>query len=151
VILAAEGDGVLRPVEEGGRCLLRGKDLVPLPIALVVGHVRGKDVFHRKEAAGVAVTPILLGQAILRSGATVVFFEHITLLEGAVDRRLVVRAGFLQHVIEYVGASRGCSRTPSCWVNSEGCIPVVVAPLYAHLTARHLAFFAPLVLLLGLL
>jgi hypothetical protein len=36
VILVAEGDGVLQPVEEGGRCLLRGEDLVPLPLALVL-------------------------------------------------------------------------------------------------------------------
>jgi hypothetical protein len=52
VILAAEGDGVLQPVEEGGRSLLRGEDLVPLPLALAVGHVDGRpledeeDVLH---------------------------------------------------------------------------------------------------------
>jgi hypothetical protein len=68
-----------------------------------------------------------------------------------VDRRLVVRIRFLQHVVEYVGASRGRSRTPSSWVNSEGLVPVVVAPQRAHLAARLLTFFAPLVLLLGLL
>jgi hypothetical protein len=36
MILTAEGDGILRPVEEGGRTLLRGEDLVPLPLALVL-------------------------------------------------------------------------------------------------------------------
>jgi hypothetical protein len=52
VILMAERDGVLRPVEEGGRRLLCGEDLVPLPLALVAGHVDGwppedeEDVFH---------------------------------------------------------------------------------------------------------
>jgi hypothetical protein len=81
VIFAAEGDGVLRPVEEGRRGLLCGEDLVPLPLALAVGHVYGRpredeeDVFHRGEAAGVSVTPILLGLAILRGGAAVVSFE----------------------------------------------------------------------------
>jgi hypothetical protein len=52
VIFAAEGDGVLRAVEEGGRRLLRGEDLVPLPLVLAVGHVDGwppedeEDVLH---------------------------------------------------------------------------------------------------------
>jgi hypothetical protein len=66
VIFAAEGDGVLRPVEEGGRSLVRGENLVPLPLALAIGHVHGRppedeeDVFHRGEAAGVAVTASFL-------------------------------------------------------------------------------------------
>jgi hypothetical protein len=34
VIFAAEGDGLLRPVEEGGRGLLSGEDLMPLVLAL---------------------------------------------------------------------------------------------------------------------
>jgi hypothetical protein len=145
VILVAEGDGVIRPVEEGGRSLFRSEDIVPLPLALAVGHGHGRspedeeDVFHRGEAAGVAVTPILLGPTVLRGGAAVVFFEHVALLKGVVDRRLVVREGLLQHVVEYAGASRDRSRTPSSWVNREG------------LMARLLAFFTPLVLLLGLL
>jgi hypothetical protein len=42
VILTAERDGVLRPVEEGGRRLLCGEDLVPLPLALAAGHVDGR-------------------------------------------------------------------------------------------------------------
>jgi hypothetical protein len=42
MILAAEGDSVLRPVEEGGRSLLCGVDLVSLPLALAVGHVHGR-------------------------------------------------------------------------------------------------------------
>jgi hypothetical protein len=82
MILAAEGDGVLRPVEEGGRSLLCGVDLVSLPLALAVGHVHGRlppedeeDIIHRGEAAGITVTPILLGLAILRDGATVVSLE----------------------------------------------------------------------------
>jgi hypothetical protein len=34
VILAAECDGILRLVKEGGRRLLHGENLVPLPLAL---------------------------------------------------------------------------------------------------------------------
>jgi hypothetical protein len=97
MILAAEGDGVLRPVKEGGRSLLRGWDLVPFSLVLAVGHVDGRppedeeDVLHSGEAAGVAVTPILLRFAVLRGGgATVEPLEHVALLEGVVDRRLVV-------------------------------------------------------------
>jgi hypothetical protein len=125
VILAAEGDGVLRPVEEGGRSLLRGEDLVPLSLALSVGHVDGRlpedeeDVLHSGEAAGVTVTPILLCIAILRGGgAAVEPLEHVALLEGVVDRRLVVGTGLPQHVVENPRTSRGRPRAPSSWVNS---------------------------------
>jgi hypothetical protein len=48
VILAAEGDCVLRPIEEGGRRLLRGENLVPLPLALADGHVDGWPPEMRK-------------------------------------------------------------------------------------------------------
>jgi hypothetical protein len=72
------------------------------------------------------------------------------LLEGVVDRCLVVREGLLQHVVEYAGASRSRSRTPSSWVNCEGLVPVVVVSLRAQLAARLLALLAPLMLLLGL-
>jgi hypothetical protein len=81
----------------------------------------------------------------------VVSFEQVALLEGVVDRRLVVRTRLLQHVVEYTGASRGCSRAPSSRVDSEGLVPLVVAPLRARLAVRLLAFLAPPVLLLGLL
>jgi hypothetical protein len=123
VILAADGDGVPRPVEEGGRSLFHDEDFVPFPLALAVGHVNGQSpedkehVLHRGEAADVAVTPILFGLAILCSGAAVVFFEHVALLEGVFDRHLVIWVGLLEHVVEYAGASRGRSRTPSSWVN----------------------------------
>jgi hypothetical protein len=91
VILSAEGDGVLRPVKEGGRRLLRGEDLVPLPLALAIGHVDGwpledeEDVLHRGEATGNAVNPILLGLTVLRGGAAVEPFDNVALLEGVVD------------------------------------------------------------------
>jgi hypothetical protein len=72
-----------------------------LPLALAVGHVHSRspkdeeDVHHRREATGVSVTAVLLGLTILRGGAAVVFLEHVTLLEGVVDRCLVVRARLL--------------------------------------------------------
>jgi hypothetical protein len=157
VFLAAEGDGVLRPVEEGGTRLLCGENLVPLPLALAARHVDGwppedeKDVLHRGEAAGVAVTPILPGLAVLRGGAAVEFFEHVALLEGVVDWRLVVRTWLLQHVVENPRTSRGRSRAPSSRVNSKGLAVVGVASLLARLAARLLPLFAPLVLPVGLL
>jgi hypothetical protein len=119
VILAAEGDGVLRPIEEGRRRLLRGENLVSLPLALAAGHVDGRppedeeDVLYGGEAAGVAITPVLLGFVILRGGAAIEPLEHVALLEGVVDRCLVVGTWLLQHVIEKPRASRGRSRAPS--------------------------------------
>jgi hypothetical protein len=69
---------------------------VPLPLALAVGHVHGRppedeeNVLHRGKASDVAVTPIILGLAVLRGGTAVVSLEQVALLEGVVDRRLVV-------------------------------------------------------------
>jgi hypothetical protein len=151
VILTAEGDGILRPVKERGRSLLRGKDLVPLPLALAVGHIHGRspedeeDVLHRRETTDVTVTPVLLGLAVLRSSAAVVLLEHVALLEGVVSRRLVVRAGLLEHVVHYAGASRSLSKALSSRVNCEGLVPVVVSSLRARLTVRLLALLASLV------
>jgi hypothetical protein len=157
VILAAEGGGVLRPVEEVGRSLLHGEDLVPLAFALAVGHVDGRppedeeDVLHRREAAGVAVTPILLGLADLRGGATVIPLQQVALLEGVVDWRLVVGTGIFQHVVKHPRASRGRPRAPLSWVHSKGFVPTVVAPLLAHLAVRLLSVLSRLVLMLGVL
>jgi hypothetical protein len=106
-----------------------------------------EDVLHRREAAAVPVTTVLLGLAILRGGTTVVFLEHVALLEGVVDRSLVIWARLLQHVIEHVGASRGRSRALSGQVDCEGLVPVIVVPLRVRLTVRLLA---PFVFLLGL-
>jgi hypothetical protein len=72
-----------------------------------------EDVLHRWEATDFSITTVLLGLAILRSSVAVVLLEHVALLEGVVDRRHVVRAGLLQHVVEHAGASRGRSRALS--------------------------------------
>jgi hypothetical protein len=110
-----------------------------------------EDVLHRGEATGVAVTPILLGLAVLRGGTAIEPLEHVALLEGVVDRHLVVGTWLFQHVVEYPRASRGRSRAPLSWVNSKGFVAVVVTPLLAHLAARLLSLLAPLMLPLGLL
>jgi hypothetical protein len=158
VIPAAEGDGVLRPVEEGRRSFLRGEELVPLPLALAAGHVNGRppkdeeDVFHGGEAAGVAITPFLLSLVVLRGGAAVEPLEHVALLEGVVDWCLVVGTWLLQHVVENPRASRGRSRGLLNRVNSKSfAVVVVIAPLLARLVAWLLSLLAPLVLLEELL
>jgi hypothetical protein len=128
---------------------------VPLPLVLAVGHVHAwspedeEDIFHRREAADVPITTVLLSLAILRGGATVAFLEHVALLEGVVDQSLVVWARLLQHVIKHAGASRCRSRALAGWIDCEGLVPTVVAPLHARFSATLLALLALLVLLLG--
>jgi hypothetical protein len=156
VVLPAEGDGVLRPVEEGGRRLLCGKDLVPLPHALAGRHVDGwspKDeehVLHGGEAASVAISSVFPGLRLLRGGATIELLEHIALLKGVVHWGLMVGTWLLQHVIEHPRTSRGRSRAPSSRVNSKSLGITAVAPLLARLAARLLSLLAPLVLAVGL-
>jgi hypothetical protein len=110
-----------------------------------------EDVFHDGEAAGVAITPVLLGLVALRGGAAVEPFEHVALLEGVVYRRFMVGTRLLQHVVKHSRSSRGRSRAPSSRVNSKSFAVVVVAPLLARLAARLLSLLAPLVLLAKLL
>jgi hypothetical protein len=110
-----------------------------------------EDVFHSGEATSVAVTHVLLGLAVLRGGTAVEPLEHVTLLEGVVDRRLVVGTWLLQHVVENPRASRGWSRALSSLVNSKSFVAVAVAPLLARLAVRLLSFLTPLALLVGLL
>jgi hypothetical protein len=63
---------------------------------------------------------------------------------------LVIRTWFFQHVVKHPRASRGRSRAPSSWVNSEGLGITAVAPLLARLAARLLSLLAPLVVAVGL-
>ena len=107
VVLAAKGNGVLRPVEVGQRGLGDGEDFPALMLALPRGHVRrwpSKDeesVLHRGELIiSTFVASILLLVLVTMRDAVVVLSEHLALLEGVVDRALVVRARFLHHVIE---------------------------------------------------
>jgi hypothetical protein len=156
MVFPAEGDGVLRPVEEGRRRLLRGEDLVPLPLALAGRHVDGgspKDeehVFHGGEDAGVAISSVFLGLCFLRGSAAIELFEHVALLKGVVHWGLVVRTWLFQHVVKHPRTSRGRSRAPSSRVNSKSLSITAVAPLLARLAARLLSLLAPLVLAVGL-
>jgi hypothetical protein len=79
-----------------------------------------EHVLHGGEAAGVAVSSVLLGLCVLRGGAAVELFEHIALLEGVVHRSFVKWTWLLQHVVEHPRTSRGRSRAPSSRVNSKG-------------------------------
>src|SRR6185312_9675442 len=55
-----------------------------------------------------------------------VFLEHLALLEGMVDRDLVVRARLLKHVVELATtASRGASRSFAVWGGCEGLLGVL--------------------------
>jgi hypothetical protein len=156
VVFTAEGDGILRPVEEGGRRLLRGEDLVSLSLALAARHVNGRSpedeehVLYYGEAAGVAISSVLLGLRVLGGGAAVELLEHIALLEGVVCWGLVVWTRLFQHVVEHPRTSRGRSRAPSSRVNGKGLGVVAVASLLARLAARLLPFLASLVLPVGL-
>jgi hypothetical protein len=156
VVFPAEGDGVLRPVQEGGRCLLCSEDLVPLPLALASRHVDSgspKDeehILHDGEAAGVAVSPVLLGLRVLCGGEAVKLLEHVALLKGVIYWGLVIWTWLFQHVIKHPRTSRGRSRAPSSRVNSKGLGVIAVAPLLARLAARLLSLLAPLVLPVGL-
>src|SRR6185503_9146499 len=98
VVLAAEGNGVLRPVKVGWRGLGDGEDFLALTLALPRGHVRrcpSKDeegVLHWGELIiSTFVASILLLVLIAMRDAVVVLPEHFALLEGVVDRALVVR------------------------------------------------------------
>jgi hypothetical protein len=109
-----------------------------------------EHVLHGGEAAGVAISSVLLGLRVLRGGATVELFEHVALLKGVVYWGLVVWTWFFQHVVKHPRTSRGRSRASSSRVNSKGLGIIAVAPLLAHLAARLLPFLAPLVLPVGL-
>src|SRR6185312_17139556 len=99
VVLVAEGNSVLRPVEVGWRGLGDGEDLPALTLALLRGHVRrwsSKDeegVLHRGELViSTFVASVLLLVLVAMRDAVVVLPEYFALLEGVVDRALVVRA-----------------------------------------------------------
>ena len=61
--------------------------------------------------------------------AVVVLAEHLTLLEGVVDRALVVRTRLLEHVVEQAAtASRGASRSFAVRGSNEGLVGVFRLP-----------------------
>ena len=58
MVLAAEGDGVLRPVEIGWHGLVNGEDLSALSLALPSGHVCRRPVEDEEHILAVAATLI---------------------------------------------------------------------------------------------
>jgi hypothetical protein len=109
-----------------------------------------EHVLHSGEAAGVAISSVLLGLRVLRGGASVKLLEHVTLLKGVVYWGLVIWTWLFQHVVKHPRASRGRSGASSSRVNSKGLGIITVAPLLARLAAQLLPFLAPLVLPVGL-
>jgi hypothetical protein len=109
-----------------------------------------EDVLHGRETAGAPVTTVLLGLIPLRGDAIVVHLEHVALLEGVVNRGLVVWAWLLQHVVEHTGASRGPLRVLAGGVDSDGLVIVLVASLRTRVVVGLLALLASLMFLRGL-
>ena len=87
VVLAAKGNGVLRPVEVGWRGLGDGGDFSALALALPRGHVccrpskDEKGILHRGELViSTFVASILLLVLVAMRDALVVLLEHFALL-----------------------------------------------------------------------
>ena len=107
VVVVAEGDRILRPVEVSWRSLGDGEDLSALSLALPRGHVRrrpAKDEEHildRGVTIAVLVILILFLLGLILVAETVeVLAEHVTLFEGVINPALVIRTWFLEHVVE---------------------------------------------------
>src|SRR6185369_5272659 len=133
VVFAAKGNGVLRPVEVGWRGLGDGEDFPALTLALPRGHVRRRSsedeegVLYRGELVdSTFVASLVLLVLVAMRDAVVVLPEHLALLEGVVDRALVVRARLLEHVVEQAATtSRGASRALAVRGGDEGLIGVL--------------------------
>ena len=71
-------------------------------VMFVVGPPKMKKAFSTEGGLVVStfVTSILLLVLVAMCDAVVILPEHLALLEGVVDRALVVRARLLEHVIE---------------------------------------------------
>ena len=106
VIFAAEGDGVLRPVEVGCYSLVDGEDLSALSLALPSDHIRRwptedeEHVLHRGETITAFVLLVLLLGLVLAADMVEVLSEHVTFLEGVINLALMIRARLLEHVVE---------------------------------------------------
>ena len=110
VVISIKGDRLLRPVEVSGSGHLDQEDLLAFLLLLARRKAcRGsaKDhegVVHLGEPVVLVIVPIagafLLGIVVGVSEPGVVTPQHGAILEGVLDRALVVRAGFLKHVVE---------------------------------------------------
>src|SRR6185312_3094816 len=136
VVLAAKGNGILRPIEVGWRGLGDGENFPALTLALPRGHVRrwpSKDeegVLHWGELIiSTFVASILFLVLITMRNAVVILLEHLALLEGMIDRALVVMTRLLKHVVEQATtASRGASRSFAVRGGSKGLLGVLCLP-----------------------
>src|SRR6185312_6262413 len=157
VVLVAKGDGILRPIEVGWRGFGNGENFLALTLALPRSHVRccsSKDeegVVHCGELIiSTFVASILLLVFVAMCDAVVVFLEHFALLEGMIDRALVVRARLLKHVVELATTtSRGASRSFAVWGGSEGLLGVLCLPHPAQVRWDRLLSLPPPLLFLG--
>src|SRR6185295_3962148 len=157
VVLAAKGDGILRPVKVGWSGFGNGKDFAALTLALPRSHIRRhssedeEGVLHWGELViSTFVTSILLLVLVAMRDAVVLFLEHLALLESMVDRALVVRARFLKHVVELATtASRGASRPFAVRGGCEGLLGVFCLPRPALVRRDRLPSLPPPLLFLG--
>ena len=100
VVVAAEGDRILRLVEVGWHSPCDREDLSALSLALPSGHVRRRPAedeehfLHR----GVAIATLVI--LVLAAETVEVLAEHVTLFEGVIDPALVIGARLLEHVVE---------------------------------------------------
>ena len=75
------------------------------------------------------VARILLLVFVAMRDAIVILLEHFALLEGMIDRALVVRPRLLKHVVEQAAtASRGVSRSFAVRSGDEGLVDVFRLP-----------------------
>ena len=82
--------------------------------------------------------------------AVVILLEHLALLEGMIDRALVVRTWLLKHVVEQATiASRGASRSFAVRGGSEGLLGVLCPPRFALVRWDRLFSIPPPLLFLG--
>ena len=115
---------------------MNGEDLSALSLALPSGHVRRRPADYEEHVLdqGVAIAALalfilfLLG-LVLAAEMVEVLVEHVTLFEGVVNLALVIRAWFLQHVVEQSTTSRGASRTFAVKGDDEGLVRVLVMSL----------------------
>ena len=110
VVIPIEGDRLLRPVEVLGGGHLDREDLLAFPLALPRRKARRgspedhEGVAYLGEPVVLVFVPtvgaLLLGVVVGEPEPGVVAPQHGAILESMPDRALVVRAGFLEHVVE---------------------------------------------------
>ena len=116
VVIPIKGDRLPRPVEVSGSGHLNQEDLPVFPLSLPHRKARRgsaedhEGVVYLGEPVVLVIVPVagafLLGIVVGEPELGVVTPEHGAILEGVLYQALVVRAGFLKHVVERSGAPR---------------------------------------------